>query len=161
MSAQFSRRRQLEKLLLRPSQEVAPDCRIGGLTKRAFGTIPNCSSPLSNLNRLLRVSLLIAQCAVAPFGANLEARVPSHSAILIYANCKQSESVAGVENLRLGLHRQSAVERKRIASASKTLLHVLLHIHIVRRRVALVVAAVAAHTSCVAAGGSGVCRIAI
>jgi len=95
MSARFYQRRQLEKLLMRPSQEVAPDCKIGGLTKRAFGTIPNCSSPLSNLNRLLRVWLLIAQCDFARFGANLEPRAPLHSAILIYTNCQKVKVLRG------------------------------------------------------------------
>ena len=58
----------------------------------------------------------------------------------------------------MGLHRQSAVERKRIASASKSILHVILHIHVIRRRVAVVVAA---HAAGVTARSCRVRRIAV
>ena len=51
-------------------KDVDSDRGIEKLTKRAFATIPNLSSPLSNLNRPPRVWLLIAQDAVAPIAAN-------------------------------------------------------------------------------------------
>jgi hypothetical protein len=143
------------------AQEGEFDSKIGELTKRAFATILNLSSPLANLSRLLPIELSIFVDAVAPFVANPKALGASRSAIQICGNCQKGATGARGGNSRLSLHRQSAVEGKRIASASESILHILLHIDVVRRRLTVIVATVAAHASRVTAGSCGVRRISV